>query len=176
MTWRSLAKKSEFQDVYGKGAKAVGRFLVVYLLPADDFAQAVVASRKVGGAVQRNRGKRLLREALQAARKSGRLPAGISVQTTVGEGSAESGDISDTVRYFSGNRERIPEQVTQQPPIEAAEIPNGQWVVLVARQRILQASSQAVREELDSLLDQGTSEIPRSTIPGKHGHRPARDS
>ncbi len=161
MTWRSLAKKSEFQEVYGKGAKAVGRFLVVYLLPADDFAQAVVASRKVGGAVQRNRAKRLLREALQEAGKSGRLPARM-----------DSGDISDTVRYFSGNGERTPEQVTH----SAQEDKSGQWVVLVARQRILEVSSRAVCDELDSLLDQGTSEIPRSTIHGIHGHKPARDS
>ena len=44
----------------------MGRLLVVYLLPADDMAWAVVASRKVGGAVQRNRAKRLLREARRA--------------------------------------------------------------------------------------------------------------
>jgi hypothetical protein len=34
------------------------------MYPGDDFARAVVASRKIGGAVLRNRAKRLLREAL----------------------------------------------------------------------------------------------------------------
>ena len=69
MNWRSLARQNEFQKVYGSGAKRVGRLVVVYLLVANDFGSAVVASRKVGGAVQRNRAKRLLRE----ARRNGRL-------------------------------------------------------------------------------------------------------
>lgn len=34
------------------------------MYPGDDLARAVVASRKIGGAVLRNRAKRLLREAL----------------------------------------------------------------------------------------------------------------
>ncbi len=42
----------------------VGRLFVLYLCPGDDLARAVVASRRVGGAVARNRAKRLLREAL----------------------------------------------------------------------------------------------------------------
>ena len=58
IAWRSLARKTEFQKVYAEGAKSVGRLVVVYLLPAADAARAVVASRKVGGAVQRNRAKR----------------------------------------------------------------------------------------------------------------------
>jgi hypothetical protein len=39
---------------------------VLYLYPGEDNARAVVASRKVGDAVRRNRAKRLLREALRA--------------------------------------------------------------------------------------------------------------
>jgi RNase P protein component len=52
--------------VYEGGVKHVGRLFVLYLYPGDDLARAVVASRKVGGAVTRNRAKRLLREAIRS--------------------------------------------------------------------------------------------------------------
>ena len=51
--------------MYGEGVKRVGRLFVLYLYPGDEPARAVVASRKVGGAVARNRAKRLLREAIR---------------------------------------------------------------------------------------------------------------
>ncbi len=66
MKIRSLARQREFQQVYEDGKKFVGRYFVIYLLPSPEAAKAVVASRKIGGAVQRNRAKRVLRETLQA--------------------------------------------------------------------------------------------------------------
>ncbi len=64
-TMRSLTRREDFLRVYSEGLKLTGRFCVLYLLPAGDLARAVVASRKVGGAVARNRAKRLLREMLR---------------------------------------------------------------------------------------------------------------
>ncbi len=129
MNWRSLAKQSEFQKVYGNGAKKVGRLVVVYLLPACDFGSAVVASRKVGGAVQRNRAKRLLRE----ARRNGRL-----------------GDVAEIAgifeRFFPASRG----DMSPKKSVEEGE--TGLWVVLVARHRILRATALEVRDELDTLL------------------------
>jgi ribonuclease P protein component len=60
----------QFRQVYERGRKVEGRLLALYLLdePAADVAPSgravgVVTGRRIGGAVQRNRARRLLREA-----------------------------------------------------------------------------------------------------------------
>ncbi len=131
--WRSLTRKSEFHEVYEHGAKKVGRFLVVYLLPADDMARAVVASKKVGNAVKRNRAKRLLREAFRA---------GYDAASGLGGPSR--------LEHVMGTLKRLPrDSGSETGDPRAAE---GLWVVLVARRNILGANSREVREELDHLL------------------------
>jgi hypothetical protein len=65
--WRSLRRKSEFTTIYATGVRLVGRLFVLYMYPGDDLARAVVASRKIGGAVVRNRAKRLLRASVVQA-------------------------------------------------------------------------------------------------------------
>ncbi|MGD0016088.1 MAG: ribonuclease P protein component [Verrucomicrobiia bacterium] len=60
----------QFRQIYERGRKVEGRLLALYLLdepsakPAPSGrAVGVVTGRKLGGAVQRNRARRLLREA-----------------------------------------------------------------------------------------------------------------
>ncbi|HEX4806831.1 MAG TPA: ribonuclease P protein component [Conexibacter sp.] len=80
-----LSRSAEFDRVFRQGRSHANRVLVLYGFPRPDAASGEAAaprlglsvSRRVGGAVDRNRVKRLLREAFE--QEAGRIPEGHDV-------------------------------------------------------------------------------------------------
>lgn len=71
-----LQKSREFDRVFRQGRSTADRLLVVYALGNDLDRQrlGIVAGKRLGGAVERNRVKRLVREAFRTSRRE--MPQG----------------------------------------------------------------------------------------------------
>jgi ribonuclease P protein component len=77
---RRLSRSAEFERVYRQGRSVSNRHLVLYSFPNESIDRprlGLSVSRKVGGAVERNHVKRLLREAFDGAQSE--LSAGHDV-------------------------------------------------------------------------------------------------
>ena len=59
-----IRRRAEFQQIYAHGARISGRYATVFLLAntREVGRLGIAATKKLGGAVQRNRAKRLIRE------------------------------------------------------------------------------------------------------------------
>jgi ribonuclease P protein component len=76
---RRLSRSAEFERVYRHGRSKGNRYLVLYAFPREEEGEdgprlGLSVGRRVGGAVERTRVKRVLREAFWE--EAGRLPAG----------------------------------------------------------------------------------------------------
>lgn len=67
---RRLIRSTAFDEAFSQGRKRVGRYMVLWVREGADASLrlGVVTSRKVGGAVQRVRARRVLRETFRRNR------------------------------------------------------------------------------------------------------------
>jgi ribonuclease P protein component len=65
--WTSVRRSQDVRGVLRRGRRFTQGRVILYVLPAEPGARvAFVCSRRVGGAVARNRARRLMREAWRA--------------------------------------------------------------------------------------------------------------
>lgn len=107
-----IRNHQEFQEIYEKGAKIVTPFFVLYFTRGTQTQHrlGVAVSRKIGGAVVRNRIKRLFREVFRKNRPLG-IPAIDMVWNARRAAPAASGE--DLEREFRRALEKIGESWTE---------------------------------------------------------------
>lgn len=105
-----LSRSADFQRVYRQGDSAASRHFVLYAFPRDanaapaegspdELRLGVSVGRRVGGAVERNRVKRLLREAFWTLPEQ--VPVSHDYVVVARQGAAELADVGGLDSYRS---------------------------------------------------------------------------
>lgn len=92
-----IARSREFEEAYAQGDKQVGRTMVLFLRHGEGAAHrlGVVASRKVGKAHDRNRARRLIREAWRTHRTTITKPVDVVLIARRGAANATYREVED---------------------------------------------------------------------------------
>ena len=61
-----LHKNKEFQYVYRRGKSTPGKSIILVMVPARELKVGFCVSKRVGNSVERNRAKRVMREAFRS--------------------------------------------------------------------------------------------------------------
>ena len=78
-----LLKRDEFRRVYEQGRKLQGHYFTAFVMPSERERPrlGITTTRKIGNAVERNRARRLLREAFR--KNKWLVPAGVDIVINV---------------------------------------------------------------------------------------------
>src|SRR5436190_13184452 len=84
-----IRRRADFRQAYEHGARVHGRYSTLFILPnkLDVGRLGIAATKKLGGAVQRNRAKRLIREVF----RHNKIASGFDVVIVPRRGLLETG-------------------------------------------------------------------------------------
>ena len=125
--WPRLKHRRQFDLVYSQGRKRTGPGLVLFHLEGTPDRQvAFVASRKVGGAVRRNRAKRLMREAFRSVAAMQTLPHGwLVLIAKIGIHQMKCPDVAESLRHLLADLPADGTRAATEPPVATAPPPRG---------------------------------------------------
>jgi ribonuclease P protein component len=95
-----LKNKQEIKELFARGKRFYAHNLAIIYLPSENRVVGFVASKRIGGAVKRNRVKRVLREAYQMNKG---IFKGLKV-IFYAHSSLELSEVINIFRQFQGGR------------------------------------------------------------------------
>ena len=102
---RRIRRRVEYQRVFDAGRRAHGRYLTIIAAPGEGPLSrlGIVASRKIGGAVARNRAKRLIRQVFRTEP----IPAAAADLVVIAKPAAVDAGAADVARDYRVTLKRL---------------------------------------------------------------------